>query len=345
MQNLLQAAAVPQSKHAGVQKALHTAFPGAEVQSITALSGGLSTGLVYKVLVEGQSFVLRINMNPNALSDPVREYQCMRLAAEAGVAPAVYYTNEDDAIAITQFIEPVPLRDAFNSSREQLLVHLAETIKTIHATPRFPELVNFMDGVDGFIADFQASKRLPERATAEHFAYYAEIQKHYPRYEGDLVSSHNDLNYNNILFDGKKVWIIDWEAAFANDRYVDLANVGNGFVATEELEERFLRAYFGDTLDEGKWARYYLMRQTCHFFYAMVMFKMIDVQLPQGATHDASMDTPRLSEFHQQIGAGEISLASYEGKLLYAKVILNEALHNMKSPRFQRALQQIKVTA
>ena len=28
------------------------------------------------------------------------------------------------------------------------------------------------------------------------------------------------------IYDGSKLWVIDWEAAFLNDRYVDLAIVG-----------------------------------------------------------------------------------------------------------------------
>jgi len=31
------------------------------------------------------------------------------------------------------------------------------------------------------------------------------------------VSSHNDLNINNVLYDGQRVWISDWEAAFPID--------------------------------------------------------------------------------------------------------------------------------
>lgn len=115
--------------------------------------------------------------------------------------------------------------------RTKLLLKLVETIRSIHSTRLFPKLVNYLDGIDGFIAEFKASGILPSSATEEHFRYYSQIQKVYPRYDTDLVSSHNDLT-RNILFDGKKVWVIDWEAAFQNDRYVDLAIVANTFIST-----------------------------------------------------------------------------------------------------------------
>jgi thiamine kinase-like enzyme len=64
------------------------------------------------------------------------------------------------------------------------------------------------------------TKELPER--------YSRVAHVYPRHdESNWVSSHNDLKPENILFDGNRVWLVDWEAAFLNDRYVDLAVVAN----------------------------------------------------------------------------------------------------------------------
>lgn len=333
---------IPSEKVAGVQKALTNTFGNQSIQSITPLSGGLSTALVYQVVVEGRAYVLRLIMHIDPLSDPVRQYQCMRLAADAGIAPAVHYTSTEDAISIVDYIEPLrPMTAAF-ASADAFLIALAQAVKAIHATPLFPPLVNFMDGVDGFIAMFKASNTLPTSATAEHFELYAQIQEHYPRHDPDLVSSHNDLNYNNILFDGQRFWIIDWEAAFRNDRYVDLANIANGFASNEADESVLLRAYFGDDVDETKRARLFLMRQTCRFFYAMIMLNSIASHLPAGTMHDARMQTPSYDQFRQMIANGTTSLASYDGKLLYAKVILNEALASMKSPRFAQSIEVMK---
>jgi hypothetical protein len=50
---------------------------------------------------------------------------------------------------------------------------------------------------------------------------------------------------------------------------------------------------------------------------------------------------PRLRDFHRQMSTGELSAASYEGKLLYGKVLLNEALYNMKTPRFAEAISKM----
>jgi thiamine kinase-like enzyme len=40
-----------------------------------------------------------------------------------------------------------------------------------------------------------------------------------------------------LLFDGQRVWLVDWQAAFVNDRYFDLAVAAN-FVVTNDADER-----------------------------------------------------------------------------------------------------------
>ena len=332
---------ISEAKLEAVEKALHKAFKTTKVENIVLLTGGLSGALVYKITVSGKPYVLRLVMQIDAFNDPVRQYTCMNLAAEAGIAPHVYYSNAQDAVSITDFIETRPLSEHFTSPNE-LLPELVKIIQSIHSTPLFPKLVNYLDGIDMFIQNFKASGLLPERATEEHFRYYSQIQNVYPRYDGDVVSSHNDLNPNNILFDGKKIWIIDWEAAFQNDRYVDLANIANRFVTNEMQEEIYLKAYFGNSLDEYKRARLFLMQQVCHMFYALGFLQYAAASRPPDSTCSDSMDTPRLRDFHQQVRTGNVSLTTHEGQLLYGKVRLNEALYNMKTPRFAESIDLIK---
>ncbi len=81
---------------------------------------------------------------------------------------------------------------------------------------------------------------LPAKALEKHRRYFGELVKAYPgekRGNADFVSSHNDLNPGNVLFQGDKAWLVDWESAFAADRYVDLAAIAN-FFATRGARAR-----------------------------------------------------------------------------------------------------------
>jgi thiamine kinase-like enzyme len=49
----------------------------------------------------------------------------------------------------------------------------------------------------------------------------AHIRETYIWEPANLVSSHSDPVPLNILFDGNRLWLIDWENAFRNDPLVD----------------------------------------------------------------------------------------------------------------------------
>jgi thiamine kinase-like enzyme len=74
--------------------------------------------------------------------------------------------------------------------------------------------------------------------------------------------------------DGNRLWLVDWEAAFQNDRYADLAVVANMIVANESEEKIYLQEYFGEAPDEYRKARFYLMKQLAHMFYTMVFLTL-----------------------------------------------------------------------
>ncbi|MBP5975245.1 hypothetical protein HW132_21540 [Brasilonema sp. CT11] len=76
-------------------------------------------------------------------------------------------------------------------------------------------------------------------------------------------------------------------------------------------------------------------------FQAMLFMKLAAASQPPDWVHDDRMDTARLRDFHMQMRTGKVSLASYEGKLLYGKVLLNEALYNMKTPRFAESINKM----
>jgi hypothetical protein len=109
----------------------------------------------------------------------------------------------------------------------------------------------------------------------------------------------------------------------------------------EVQEEVYLKAYFGDSLDEYKKARFFLMQQVCNMFYAMILMNLAATLQPPNSVLEESMDTPRYREFREQVGSGKVSPTSYEGHLLFGKVFLNEALYNMKLPRFAASIDKI----
>src|SRR5258706_15923009 len=102
---------------------------------------------------------------------------------------------------------------------------------------------------------------------APHAAGYEHIRAAYAWDASSLVSSHNDPNPRNIIFDGDRLWLVDWETAFRNDPLTDVAILADNFAPTPDLEDVLLQAWFGGAPDRHLRARLILMRQLTRLYY------------------------------------------------------------------------------
>jgi hypothetical protein len=151
-----------------------------------------------------------------------------------------------------------------------------------------------------------------------------------------MASSHNDLfKPDNIIFDGRRVWLVDWEAAFLNDRYADLAVLANMLVTGDSEERTYLREYFGQPPDDYQLARLFLARQVTHIFYAMAFLLLGSSAKPV----DWNQAVPGFSEFHRRFWAGDIELKDSEAKITYGRIHLERLLSNIGQPRYREALR------
>jgi hypothetical protein len=321
---------IPDAKQPAVRRALHEAFGVNEFEDSRLLTGGLSTALAFKILVRKKPYLLKL-LRTEVISDPANEFACMQTAAEAGIAPRIWYANVEDRLLITDFVE-ARLYPA------DMIALIVPTLRTLHSLPHFPKVVNYLETANGFIRRFQAAKILPESATEELFRRYAEVVKVYPRNDSDLVASHNDLKPQNISFDGERLWLVDWESAFLNDEYVDLAIAANFFLKDEAQEEGYLKAYFGEPAGEYRRARFYLMRQAVSMFYATLL--LLEASR-SGLTIDANMVTPDFREYHQELITDKIDMLKAEAKIQYGMLHLREALRAMRTARFEEAVARV----
>jgi hypothetical protein len=329
---------IPQEKSAAVTRGLLEAFGVTEIEDIRIMTKGHTPSLVLRIVVRGSPFLLKIILLPY---DPTRHFTNMKTAAAAGLAPRVWYTSIEDRISITDFVEavPFPITDA--------LVRIPAALRMLHALPPFAAvpnrintscmfLINKGDAVDGFIQKFQAANVLPQGESEEFFARHAQVAAVYPHHDPDMVSSHNDLfKPDNILFDGQRVWLVDWEAAFLNDRYADLAVVANLVVTNDAEETVYLQEYFGEPPDQYQLARFFLAQQLAHMFYAMVYLW----QGSLGKPIDWSETVPEFGDFHRRIWAGEVNLADTQTKIFYGRVHWERLLRNVRQARFNEALR------
>ncbi len=327
---------IPETKQDAVTRGLQEAFGVSQIDDIRAMTGGRSKALVFRIVVQERPYLLRVipdtdaNLGPGQ-GDQTHHFVCMKLAAEAGIGPKVWHTNAAEGISITDFVESQPLPQI------KALTLLPDALRKLHALPPFPSprVVNYLDAMDKMVRRLQAANILPKSVSAELFKLYGQVISAYPRDGSDMVPCHNDMRPENILFDGTRPWLIDWEAAFLNDRYLDLAVVANFIVTNSAEEATYLHTYFGKAPSAYQRARFYLMKQLLHLFYPafLTLFSC------KGKSMDSITTAPDFRDFHNRLWACEIDLSDDQNKLDYAKVHLNQALHDGRTAQFQEALR------
>jgi aminoglycoside phosphotransferase (APT) family kinase protein len=327
---------IPQEKIAAVTRGLNQAFGVGAFDEIRDLTERAGSNRAFRIVVRGSAYLLRINTRAG---DMARHFRCMQAAAEAGLAPRVRYAGVEDRVCITDFVEAVPF-PATDSLRR-----VPAALRTLHALPPFPVapfnttctfLLNKGPALNGFLEKFRAANILPEHGLDELLAQHAQLAAAYSSLEPDLAPSHNDLfKPDNILFDGSRLWLVDWEAAFQNDRYADLAVAANMLVANEAEEQIYLQEYFGAPPGSYQAARFYLMKQLAHMFYAMAFLSLGSA----GKPIIWNEPTPPYNDFQRRFWAREVDLADQHSKIVYGRVHWEKLRHNLRQPKFDEALR------
>ncbi len=180
----------------------------------------------------------------------LHEVEASKAGYRAGISPKVIYT--DDSILISQYIDSSEL--SIEEIREK------ETLKKIVSLIKIVQkkVVNYLEGPNLSIGLFQTIKNkiiiLKERNSPytdklNDFIKDCEIfeRKYEPQ---EIVFAHNDFYYKNILNDGKKLWLVDWEFSGFNHFLLDLANLSRQNELSAEEDDFILEEYFGGTVTE-----------------------------------------------------------------------------------------------
>jgi hypothetical protein len=229
---------------------------------------GRSGATILKISGPDRAAVLRCDVPPDGFRDPARHYACHAIAAQAGVAPQLLHVNLPERLALSAFVE-----SSDEMTPDQRLAAVGHALAQLHRAPLFPPLMPFMQAMDGLVTGFAALGLLPDDAIGRLRARFEALRDRYDMSAADLVASHNDLNPTNILYGGGRAHFVDWETAFAADRYVDLAAVVNVLARSKDDEALILRSYFGRAPTEAESGKLNLMRQVSRLYYGIMLLR------------------------------------------------------------------------
>jgi aminoglycoside phosphotransferase (APT) family kinase protein len=317
-----------------VHSALVAVFGAASIDAITPMTGGASTASTFRLEARGRRYVLRVEGEPSPLRNP-HQYVSMRIAAEAGIAPDIHYVDEAARIAVIDFIEQRPLK-TFPGGPRALAQALGELFSRVRATPVFPTFVNYPDIVARLFAHVSRIGLFAAGLLDAHVERLELLREAYDAGSTKLVSSHNDSIPGNILFDGERLWLIDWESAYRNDPLVDVAIVLDSFALLPELEDVLLRTWFGRAPDEALRARLELIRALTRLYYAGVLLSASATA--SWVIGDTDLSAPTLQQLRLAIREGRLKPGTIETKHILGKMFLASFFSGAAPPGFDVAV-------
>jgi thiamine kinase-like enzyme len=173
------------------------------------------------------------------------EFAASQAAAECGLSPPILHAAP--GALVFQWIDGRPL--AANDLKDGgMIARVVALLKSCHE-----ELPKYLRGpvlsfwVFQIIRSYIARLRESNSQYGDDFPRFSTITDELEAAVGDirLVFGHNDLLPANLMDDGQRLWLIDWDYAGFGSPLFDLANLATN-ASFDETEEDFLLAtYFG----------------------------------------------------------------------------------------------------
>ncbi len=180
-----------------------------------------------------------------ASSNITNEILCQTIAAEYDIAPEIILSFPEMGIIVSRLIRNK--KNEVDINNPETLKRGLALIKSIHELPvPFPQSVNPFDLIDD-LAGKAASYgcEFPEKWNAVAVPALENMKRVcYDRCQS--VPCHLDLSPQNLLNDGKRIWVIDWEYSANCDPFFDLGTLASVTFLDDAGLKRIFCGYLGD---------------------------------------------------------------------------------------------------
>jgi aminoglycoside phosphotransferase (APT) family kinase protein len=293
------------------------------VRSVTSFPHGLSGAAVYDVATDSGDFVVRV-LDESDDEQWRHRIARLRVVAGAGIAPPLAWVDEGARATVSVKIAgQLPAALADPSSRPLAIGSLVETLATLH---RLPD--------DGFApADPVVAARAlwNEQHVKPGFPAWAspavvQIDRCAQRLDEDLrrVPSHNDMNPTNVLWDGTRVWLVDWDASGLTHPYYDLAVLSMFIVLDDAVALDLLARQEGAPITSEQAETFRALRQLGAILCGTMFLRLagdLESVVPQSLD-----ETPTLLQFYARLRAGELALRSPSGQAMFGAAMLRTGI-------------------
>jgi len=223
------------------------------------LPGGLSN-TNFIVAHRGRRYVVRIGGDvPEHGVWRFNELTVARAAHAAGLSPAVHH-HEPGALVL-DYIEGGQTLGAADVADPATLPRIVELVRCCHQQmPLTLDVPGPMFWVFNVIRRY--ARLLAECRLAGRMPGFLAANDAFERAVGAIlpVYCHNDLLAANLIDDGSRLWLIDWEHSGWNDALFDLANMASNNAFDAARERHLLALYDGQAPDDERRRRFAAMK-------------------------------------------------------------------------------------
>jgi thiamine kinase-like enzyme len=304
-------------------KQLFSASRFGVVVDATPITLGMSGAAVYAVTTTNGSYILRVDRPEHPHWEALVRWQT--LASLHEVAPKVELIDKAARAVVTARIEGVPFARAVAepAARARALASLAEQLRRLHAIPLPPApakepvaMARALWGAQKPRAGFP-SWALPLEATI------AEVE-HALATDGRRVLGHGDPNPANMIWDGRRVWLVDWENAGPAHPYFDAAIAANFLALSPDDGVALLAAQEQRPADAADARLFTLLRRFAYAVYGVAFLSLVrDLAAAGVPSREAA---PELRDVYARLARGELALSSAEAQVQFASALLREGM-------------------
>tara|TARA_Y100000590_G_scaffold449605_1_gene588021 strand:- start:132 stop:1016 length:885 start_codon:yes stop_codon:yes gene_type:complete len=179
------------------------------------------------------------------------EIKATNAAFKANIAPNVVYY--EDGITVFNYIKSSHL-SSYEMRKKEIMKKIISLIKIVHSNVKVfydkPTTISwYFELINKSIYILKKNKNSDQKILDG----FLKDLNYFVNSVGDhnIVFTHNDFVSSNILNDGNKLWLIDWEYSGYNFDLVDLANLSKNNLFSEEQDIFILEEYYESKKEEN----------------------------------------------------------------------------------------------
>jgi thiamine kinase-like enzyme len=295
------------------------------VTHISPLTLGQSGARVYAVSTPRGEFVLRVQASRLDSASFTQQLRILRRAAEAGVAPAIVHVDEAALAVVSVRVAGMPVAGALGdpTRRAAVIASVIDQLRTLHALD--PTRVAESDPVGFIRAAWDACRSRPAFPPwADAIGAQLEATAAMLANDSRRVVSHNDVNPHNVIWDGARAWLVDWEASGLLHPYYDLATFALFLRIDDDAALAIAARHDGAALDEPSREIFRALRRLGAVLSGLAFLRLVDDFTVRPSPTRA--DAPTLASCYEGMRAGQLDISAPKGRMTMGLALLAEAI-------------------